>query len=473
MGKLGKISTHTHNVQKRPFCQRCRSNYAGQHLKQQRMALARRARSHMRTPQLRAQKQSSEIARRPRVFVAGASGKLGVRVVRQLANDGSADLVAGVRDPKRAMRIFNGEEIPKGYEYTGASDTTPEPVDMSNVTVEQVDIVSESADAVAQRLKSVDTVVSTLGPRESNPFDPSLPKRVDRDGTQNLIRAAESAGVSQFVYVTSLGTGRFGWPASALNLFWSILDHKRSSEKRLIASDSLEFAIVRPGGLERPTDEHEKTHPTKLCEPDTCFGSSISRKQVADVLKAIVLNPDRARNKIYEAIAEESAPRIPLEEQLTFIPKIAGGSAVNDEPHEAKTRQYAYDEDERVRLLSEWSPRGIWPEVINGRAAQLGFFSAVLTELLSGGQQTIVQQLHTLPKFSLFAGTIVFTLSASLPPALKGVRPSDANAGMWKANAELLNGRLAAFGFALALLIESKGTPLVKTNPVDWLIPVR
>lgn len=165
----------------------------------------------------RAQTQTEQ---KPRVFVAGASGKTGVRTVRQLANDGSASVVAGVREPERAERIFRGKEVPKGYEYTGASDTTPEPIDLSNVTIAKVDVVSEEQQSVASHLNGVDAVISCLGPRESQPFDPSLPKKVDADGTQNLICAAEDAGVKHFVLVTSLGTGRFGWPAAALNLFW-------------------------------------------------------------------------------------------------------------------------------------------------------------------------------------------------------------------------------------------------------------
>lgn len=157
---------------------------------------------------------------------------------------------------------------------------------------------------------------------------------------------------------------------------------------------------------------------------------------------------------------------------MTFVPPVAGGSAESDAPHESKTRKYTFQDDARVRLLTQFAPRGIWPEVINGRAAQLGFFAAILTELLSGGEQTIMKQLQTPSELLLFVGTVMFTVIASLPPAFKGVKPSDANAGIFNAKAELANGRLAALGVVLAVLLEAKdGTPVIHQNPVQFIIP--
>jgi hypothetical protein len=46
-----------------------------------------------------------------------------------------------------------------------------------------------------------------------------------------LVEAAAAAGVKQFVLVTSLGTGKFGFPAAVLNLFWGVLNEKRKAEE--------------------------------------------------------------------------------------------------------------------------------------------------------------------------------------------------------------------------------------------------
>jgi uncharacterized protein YbjT (DUF2867 family) len=59
-------------------------------------------------------------------------------------------------------------------------------------------------------------------------------------------QAASAAGVQQFVLVTSLGTGKIGWPAGVLNLFGGVLIFKRKAEEALEAS-GLPYVIVRPG----------------------------------------------------------------------------------------------------------------------------------------------------------------------------------------------------------------------------------
>ena len=58
-------------------------------------------------------------------------------------------------------------------------------------------------------------VVCTVGAPEDQVLNASAPRKIDGEGTIALIEASEAAGVSQFVLVTSLGTGKIGWPASA------------------------------------------------------------------------------------------------------------------------------------------------------------------------------------------------------------------------------------------------------------------
>lgn len=79
--------------------------------------------------------------------------------------------------------------------------------------------------------------------------------------------------------VTSLGTGKFGWPAGALNLFWGVLFWKRQAEAALEKS-GMAYTIVRPGGMERPTDDYKKTHNVVLKPRDSIFGGQVSRLQV-------------------------------------------------------------------------------------------------------------------------------------------------------------------------------------------------
>ena len=125
-----------------------------------------------------------------------------------------------------------------------------------------------------------------MGAAESEIGDFSAPRRIDGDGATRLVevgalqaasgllcascpvvescisrsvrlvptssacpsslQAASAAGVQQFVLVTSLGTGKIGWPAGVLNLFGGVLIFKRKAEEALEAS-GLPYVIVRPG----------------------------------------------------------------------------------------------------------------------------------------------------------------------------------------------------------------------------------
>ena len=64
-------------------------------------------------------------------------------------------------------------------------------------------------------------MVSAIGAAESQPFDVGAPKRIDGDAAIRLVEAAASSGVQQFVMVTALGTGKFGWPASKYPSCWT------------------------------------------------------------------------------------------------------------------------------------------------------------------------------------------------------------------------------------------------------------
>lgn len=162
--------------------------------------------------------------------------------------------------------------------------------------------------------------MSCLGAPESEALNPSLPRAIDGDGATSLVEAAKASGtVKHFLMVSSLGTGKFGWPASVLNLFWNVLEHKARAEAALRRS-GIAFTIIRParrrflpfffrwsavsdcelmqGGMERPTDDYDLTHGTVLKAADTTFGGNVSRKQVAALVGAAIAHPEASANKV-------------------------------------------------------------------------------------------------------------------------------------------------------------------------------
>ena len=144
--------------------------------------------------------------------------------------------------------------------------------------------------SLAAAIGDATVVVSCLGAPESQALNPSLPRAIDGEGTKALVAAAAAAGVAHFIMVSSLGTGRFGFPASILNLFWEVLKWKKEAEDALVAS-GIAFTILRPGGMERPTDDFRLTHNTLLAPPDTRFGGLVSRAQVRSPAAPLSVSP--------------------------------------------------------------------------------------------------------------------------------------------------------------------------------------
>eukprot|EP01041_Mallomonas_annulata_P012139 gene12139-25477_t len=235
------------------------------------------------------------------VLIIGGTGRTGSKVIEQLT-DQNFNIKMLCRQGSQA----NAEEIRQKFS--------------SNIDISTLDYETITDDDLISEMNGSDTVVCALGALESEPLNWKNPYRIDGKLTQRMITtASKSSSVKQFVLVSSLGTDRFGLPASILNLFWGILFWKRQSEK-LLMSSGLDYTIIRPGGMERPTDEYELTHNMKLFPASTTFKGNISRKQIASLCVAACNNPTSAKNKIIEVIADESYPKKSAIELLIELP---------------------------------------------------------------------------------------------------------------------------------------------------------
>ncbi|XP_047325542.1 protein TIC 62, chloroplastic isoform X4 [Impatiens glandulifera] len=240
------------------------------------------------------------------VFVAGSTGKVGSRTVRELLKLGFR-VKAGVRSVQRAESLVQSVRQLK--------------LDDGTQSIEKLELVEcdlEKRDEIKPALGKASVVICCIGASEKEVFDITGPYRIDYQATKNLIDAAKSAKVNHFILVTSLGTNKVGFPAAILNLFWGVLIWKRQAEEALLAS-GLPYTIVRPGGMERPTDAYKKTHNLTLSEQDTLFGGQVSNLQVAELLAFLAKNRSLSYCKVLEVIAETTAPLTPINKLLEKI----------------------------------------------------------------------------------------------------------------------------------------------------------
>lgn len=205
-----------------------------------------------------------------KIFVAGATGKTGKHIVKQIIDQGFA-VTALVRDRSRGRTI-----LPDNIELVVGDILKP--------------ATFESA------LTDCNVVICATGASPS--LDPTGPYQVDYEGTKNLVDAAKRHGVEHFVLVSSLCTSKFFHP---LNLFWLILYWKKQAENYLQAS-GIPYTIVRPGGLK----EEDNADNIVMSQADTLFEGSIPRQKVAQVCIAALSQPD-AKSTIVEIVATPDA----------------------------------------------------------------------------------------------------------------------------------------------------------------------
>ncbi|XP_042427930.1 protein TIC 62, chloroplastic-like [Zingiber officinale] len=244
-------------------------------------------------------------------FVAGATGRVGSRLVRELLKLGFR-VRAGVRNAQRAEPLLQSVRQMKLDLETGTSGTEP---------AEKLEIVEcdlEKKGDILPAIGNASVLLCCIGASEKEISDITGPYRIDYKATENLIRAATIAKVDHFILLTSLGTNKIGFPAAILNLFWGVLIWKRKAEEALIAS-GLPYTIVRPGGMERPTDSYKETHNLVLANEDTYFGGQVSNLQVAELMACMARNKKLSYCKIVEVIADTTAPLLSMEELLAKI----------------------------------------------------------------------------------------------------------------------------------------------------------
>eukprot|EP00798_Chlamydomonas_sp_ICE-L_P012780 gene12780-16037_t len=227
------------------------------------------------------------------IFVAGSTGRLGARIVRELLAAGYK-VRAGARDVESAQKNVD----------IGVTYGLLQPDAMKRLQIVPFDL--KDTDGMSTAIGNASRVVCAVGAAESEVLNRDGPKSVDGEGSIALVNAAKATGVTQFVLVTSLGTGKLGFPAGVLNLFWGVLSWKRKAEEALEAS-GMSYTIVRPGGMERPKDDFKETNNMVLSPRDTTFGGLVSRLQVAELVASILDNPAAAENKVVEVTAETTA----------------------------------------------------------------------------------------------------------------------------------------------------------------------
>ncbi|KAL5577201.1 hypothetical protein UlMin_018900 [Ulmus minor] len=220
-----------------------------------------------------------------KIFVAGATGSSGKRIVEQLLAKGFS-VKAGVRDVDKAKTTFK---------------------DSPALQIVKADVTEGSSKLAEAIGNDSEAVICATGFRPG--WDLFAPWKVDNFGTVNLVEACRSLGVNRFILISSIlvngaAMGQILNPAYIfLNVFGLTLIAKLQAEQH-IRKSGINYTIIRPGGL-----RNEPPTGNVVMEPeDTLYEGTISRDQVAEVAVEALVHPE-AHYKVVEIVARADAPK--------------------------------------------------------------------------------------------------------------------------------------------------------------------
>lgn len=203
-----------------------------------------------------------------KVIVIGATGTVGSLAVKQMLATGH-NVTAFSRNPAKLE------------------------VDSARLTRLAGDAQNQSD--VDTAVSNHDAVVITLGNK-------SLTSPIRSEGTLNVIRAMQKAGVSRLICQSTLGA-RESW--SNLNFFWKrimfggllrIVFRDHEQQERLVEASGLDWTIVRPGAFtDGPaTGTFQEAFPPSL----RGLKLKISRTDIADFLTRQLTDLSYARRAV-------------------------------------------------------------------------------------------------------------------------------------------------------------------------------
>jgi putative NADH-flavin reductase len=206
-----------------------------------------------------------------KIVVFGASGKTGLLLVEQA--------------------LEAGHEV-KAYVRTPGSIKTEHP------NLEVVAGNLNEKEKLKKAIAGADACISTLGGGSLTKHSFAIMVGID-----NIVSIMEEEGVKRFIYMSSIGVGasRFFMPQPARFLIVDLLlrvpmaDHNTNEQR--IAGSSLQWTIVRPGGL----TDGAKTGNLKYGSetPKLKGSSSISRSNVAAFLLFLIDNDEFLNKNVW------------------------------------------------------------------------------------------------------------------------------------------------------------------------------
>lgn len=253
------------------------------------------------------------------VFVAGATGQAGVRIVQTLLRQGFA-VRAGVPN------LASAQELARlATEYRIIS-----PEDARRLNAVESDF--DDSEAIAKSIGPAAKVVITIGPAEKGPGGGV----VTTDDALRVVQAADLAGVAHVVVVYDEGAGGLSGASTnnVLNGFTTFFSNLFSRVQTLsfteflakVVQTDVKYTLIKASLTDDYSPESsyglvlakEGSSSTTASTADT---GKVSKVQIASLVADVFSNVEIAQNKVVEVSTSSSGTSKPTVESLTAIPE--------------------------------------------------------------------------------------------------------------------------------------------------------
>jgi uncharacterized protein YbjT (DUF2867 family) len=252
----------------------------------------------MAAPETVVGETTAGLLREQTVLLAGATGKNGSAILRQLKAL-NVPVRAMSRNAERAASKFGSD----GIDWVEADVTEPETL---GAAVEGVDVV----------IWAVATAM---------PFGGNRPEKVDGEGMASMAQAAKAAGAKRMLVITSASSGD---EDHFLNWVGDMMIWKGRGEQALMAS-GLEYVIVAPAAID--FDAAGGSMPIRLSpRADYLRGQTISSEDLSSAVIAAAARPEAA-NRIFLVSNGEGAPDPDWQRQLADMPSVDSPASTSTE----------------------------------------------------------------------------------------------------------------------------------------------
>ncbi|KAK8953022.1 hypothetical protein KSP40_PGU002610 [Platanthera guangdongensis] len=274
------------------------------------------------------------------VFVAGATGQSGARIVFTLLRQGFS-VRAGVPDLASAQDLAR----------LAATYRTISPEESRRLNAVEVSLADP--DSVAKAIGPATKAVVTVGSAENGPAG-----EVTVEDAIRIVRAAGITGVGHLavVYDSRSGSG-LGQSANnvldGITAFFSNIFAPRPLRladllANIVETDGVAYTVVKA----TLTDDYapESSHALVLDKETISTGSNskVSKSQVARLVAEVFSNTAVAENKVVEVSTSSSATPKPVSELLSSIPEDGRRKAYAEA--QAKAKEAEEEEKEKARV---------------------------------------------------------------------------------------------------------------------------